>query len=178
MSKPPPTISTAAIASGDLLAWAHDPYSTFTDLTLAMIRRVTSSPYGHVGIAWRCHDGIDDELFVVEATMPKIRMARVTTDRPFYCLPMKIDWTERNKAFLLSKLDYPYGLVDACRAGLGMRVNHDMKWQCAELAHGFFEASGILLKPEYTPGKLVENACQYVGGSMHKVVGPGRTLEW
>jgi len=110
--------------------------------------------------------------------MPKIRMARVTTDRPFYCLPMGINWTERNKAFLLSKLDYPYGTLDAFRAGLGIRVNHDMKWQCAELAHGFFEASGILLKPQYTPGKLVENACGYAGNVMHKVIGPGRTLEW
>lgn len=168
----------AAIASGDLLAWSHDPYSTIGDLTLSAIRYLTSSDYGHVGIAWRCHDGVDDELFVIEATMPKIRLARVTTDRPFYCLPMNVNWTERNKSFLLSKLDYPYGVFDAVRGGLGMRVSHDMKWQCAELAHGFYEASGILLKPEYTPGALVKNAEEYAKDTARRVIGPGRTIGW
>lgn len=177
MSEKAPLMPMAAIEAGDLLAWSHDPYSTFGELTLQAIRTLTRAEYGHVGIAWRCHDGIDDELFVVEATMPKIRIARVTTDRPFYCLPMGVTWTPKNKAFILSKLDYPYSMVDAARAFLGWRVKHDMKWQCAELAHGFYEASGLVLKPEYTPGRLVANAEQLTGKVMHRVVGPGRTIE-
>ena len=171
-----PLLPMASIQAGDLLAWSHDPYSTITDLTLKTIAKITKSDYGHVGIAWRCHDGIDDELFVVEATIPKIRIARVTTDRPFHCVPMGIEWNNFNKSFLLSKLDYPYGVLDALRGSLGWRANRDMKWQCAELAHAFYEASGIFLRKEYTPGQLIKNAMEHTGSRVYRVVGPNRTI--
>lgn len=171
-----PLLSMASIQSGDLLAWSHDPYSTWTDLTLKTIGKLTKSKYGHLGIAWRCHDGLDDELFVIEATIPKVRMARVTTDRPFHCVPMNVEWNNFNKTFLLSKLDYPYGIIDAIRGGLGWKTRRDMKLQCAELAHAFYEASGIFLRKEYTPGKLVTNAVEYTGNKIYRVVGPNRTI--
>ena len=171
-----PLLPMASIQAGDLLAWSHDPYSTITDLTLKTIAKITKSDYGHVGIAWRCHDGIDDELFVVEATIPKIRIARVTTDRPFHCVPMGIEWNNFNKSFLLSKLDYPYGVLDALRGSLGWRAHRDMKWQCAELAHAFYEASGIFLRKEYTPGQLIKNAMEHTGSRVYRVVGPNRTI--
>lgn len=166
----------AAIQSGDLLAWSRDPYSTMSNITLQTIRFLTRSEFGHVGIAWRCHDGLEDELFVIEATMPRIRVSRVTTDRPFMCVPMNLNWNDNNKRFLVSKLGFPYGMLDAVRAFLGVRVENDMKWQCAELAHAFFEASGVVLKPEFTPGKLVKNAKQYAQTDVYRVVGPGKTV--
>lgn len=171
-----PLLPMTSIQAGDLLGWSCDPYSTWTDLTLKTIRKLTKSDYGHVGIAWRCHDGLDDELFVVEATIPKIRIARVTTDRPFHCVPMGVEWNNFNKSFLLSKLDYPYGISDAIRAAFGLRANRDMKWQCAELAHAFYEASGIFLRKEYTPGKLIKNAMEHTGSQIYRIIGPNRTI--
>ena len=173
-----PLMPMAAIQSGDLLAWSKDPYSTWGDLTLEAIRFFTRSEFGHVGIAWRNHDGLDDELFVIEATMPHVRIARVTTDRAFMCVPMGIQWSDDNKRFLVSKLGYPYGLLDALRAGLGLRVEHDMKWQCAELAHAFFEASGVVLKSEFTPGAVVKNAKAYAKTDVYRVVGPGKAISY
>lgn len=170
-------ITTAAIQTGDLLAWSRDPYSTATDVVLQLIEKITRSDYGHVGIAWRFHDGLDDELFVVEATMPKIRIARLTSNQPFYCVPMNVNWDEKSKSFLMSKIGYPYGFLDAIRGGLGIRVKHDMKWQCAELAHAFYEVLGIVLKDDYRPGALVKNAMQIRGSDIYRVIGPGRTID-
>lgn len=173
-----PTIIMATIESGDLLGWASDNRSTYTDLVIKGIRRFTNEDYGHVGIAWRVHDGLCDELLVLEATMPRIRVARVTTDQEFYCVPMNITWSEKSKNFLLGKLGLPYGVVDAIRGGTGHHVAHDMKWQCAEYAHAFYEMSGVLLPLEYTPGRLIANAEKYSGKKALRVIGPGRTLDF
>lgn len=171
-------IHLAEIQSGDVLAWSRDPYSTYHDMVLRGIEAFTNSKYGHVGVAWRLHDGLDDELFVIEATMPKIRIARAQTDRDFFCVQTNVIWTNKNKSFLLSKLDYPYGLLDAVRGGLGYRVKRDMQYQCAELVHGFLEASGILLKPEFTPGQLIANLEAHSKKKARKVIGPGRTIDY
>lgn len=173
---PKPVMAMASIHTGDLLAWGSNPYSTFSDLCLKAIGKLTNSEFGHVGIAWRCHDGMDDELFIIEATIPKIRIARLTTDREFYCVPMNVEWTTRSKSFLVSKIDYPYGILDAIRGGLGLRAKHDMKWQCAELAHEFYELCGIRLRPDYTPGKLIQNCIEVRRSNIYRVVGPGRTI--
>lgn len=170
-------IPLAAVESGDLLIWSEDPYSNFSDLCLKVIRFVTRSPYGHVGVAWRFHDGLNDELFVVEATLPKIRIARLTTDMPFYCVPMRMPVTQRGKDFLMSKIGYTYSFADAIRGALGLKVEHDMKWQCAEFAHGYYEALGLRLREEYTPGKIVKNATEIAKTDVYRVIGPGRTID-
>lgn len=74
------TMSVLDIHSGDLLAWSENPYSAMSDLFIKFIRAVTKAEYGHVGVAWRAHDGHEDELFVIEATIPKIIISRATED--------------------------------------------------------------------------------------------------
>ena len=172
------TITMAAVQTGDLLAWAGDNTSTYGDLSLKAIRMVTGEKFGHVGIAVRMHDGLDDELLVVDATVPKIRISRLTSERLFYCVPMNVDWTNLNKSFLMSKLGLRYSVMDAIRAGVGFHTADDMKWQCAELAHRFYEASGILLPEIFTPGALVDHAQQYSGHRLCRVIGSGRTIDY
>lgn len=164
------TMHIADVCSGDLLAWSRNPYSSFSDLLIRMIAFATRAPYGHVGIAWRCHDGIGDELIVIEATLPKIQISRATEDRHFYCVPMNVDWQSENKDFLVEKIGLPYGLMDALRAFLGKRLESDEKWQCAELAHAFYNESGIVLPNDFTPGKLIQNAVKFTGSEIYRVI--------
>ena len=172
------TIPMAAVQTGDLLAWAGDNTSTYGDISLKTIRWFTKEKFGHVGIAVRMHDGLDDELLVVDATVPKIRISRLTTEREFYCVPMDVNWSSLNKSFLMSKLGLRYSVMDALRAGAGLHTADDMKWQCAELAHRFYEASGIHLPEEFTPGAVVTHAQQYSGQTLCRVVGSGRTIDY
>lgn len=170
------TIAPSSIQTGDLLAWSHDPNSAKGDFITRMVGWLTGSRYGHVGIAWRCHDGIDEELFVIEATIPLIRTARVTSDRNFYCIPMNINWTARNKAFLMSKIGLKYGYMDALRSYFGMTLENDDRYQCAELAHGFYKESNIDLPEDLIPGNLVRNAEKKSGNQVHRVVNPVLSL--
>ena len=153
-----PTIDIAAIRSGDLLAWKSDPYSSIGDFFTQSIRVLTRSQYGHVGIAWRCHDGIGDELFVIEATIPRIRVARVVADSSFDCIPMYVPWEAYNKEFLVSKIGLPYSYMDALRAFYGWTLeDKDDRWQCAELSNEFYQASGLYFTHDNTPKGLINS---------------------
>lgn len=164
------TMSVLDIHSGDLLAWSENPYSAMSDLFIKFIRAVTKAEYGHVGVAWRAHDGHEDELFVIEATIPKIIISRATEDRYFYCIPMGCEWGSRNKAFLMSKIGLPYSLRDAARAFFGMTTKRDDNWQCAELAHAFYEESGILLPKQFKPSEVVKNAVELRKTEVYRVL--------
>lgn len=185
--KPPKELMPVArIQSGDLLAWRRDSHSTYSDLVLQGIRFATGEKYGHVGIAWRCHDGLDDELFVIEATMPKIRIAHVTVDsRDFDCVPMGLNWDPKGKEFLMRRQGYPYSIADAIRAFIGLRIDKavkpekDNKYQCVELAHDFYKVMGIDLGNNYTPGRFVRAAETHVDQKAFRVVEnlPSRQLQ-
>lgn len=160
----------ARIQSGDLLAWKKDSHSVTSDLLIHAIRTLTSAHYGHVGIAWRCHDGISDELFVIEATMPHIRAARLIADRDFDCVPMGVPWTPPMKSFLVDKIGLPYSITDAARAYFGMRLEQDDRWQCVELAHYFYKQHGIELEHDFTPGGFVAAAEKFAHRKAQRVV--------
>ena len=164
------TMTVGMIQTGDLLAWRKDSHSTWSDFLIYAIRFLTRSKYGHVGIAWRCHDGLDDELFVIEATMPKVRVSRVTADRNFDCVPMKMTWTFEGKRFLMERLGCPYSTMDAIRAFLGLRLKRDNAYQCCELSHEYYRLNGVDLKNAFKPGVLVAHAEQYSGEKAKRVV--------
>jgi hypothetical protein len=164
------TISVHDIQSGDLLAWSKNANGGISDKIIRGVASLTDSKYGHVGIAWRCHDGLDDEVMVVEATIPRIQIARVTNARHFFCVPMGVLWNNENKKFLMDKIGLSYGLMDAARSYLGIRVEADDKWQCAELSHGFYTASGIILPEEFKPSEVVRNAMKHSERDIYRVL--------
>ena len=166
----------ARIQSGDLLCWRRDSHSSTSDLLIHAIRFVTKSKYGHVGIAWRCHDGLQDELFVIEATMPKIRVSRVMPDRDFDCVPMGVNWTLEAKNFLVGKLGLPYSLLDGIRAFFGIQLEDDNKFQCVELAHYFYEKTGVVLGHDFKPGGFVKAAEKYAMTKALRVVSETRDV--
>ena len=164
------TIPSALIQTGDLLAWKEDHVSTFSNICVKTVRALTKKKYGHVGIAWRCHDGLDDELFVIEATIPKVHAVRLVPSRDFDCVQMGIQWTPQSKKFLTSKIGLDYSLFDALRALYGFRLKDDNSYQCAELCHYFYETCGILLHHDFTPGGIVTAAVQNRQERLYRVI--------
>jgi hypothetical protein len=152
-----PLIELSSIRSGDLLAWKQDDFSWFSDTAMGVVKKLTKTPWGHVGIAWKVNDGLSDRLMVIEATIPEIQVALVDPRQEVFCVPANIAWTRRGRHFLMDKIGYPYSLSDAIRGLLGKRLNKDTSWQCAELAHGYYEVEGLHLPPDYTPAGIIKN---------------------
>lgn len=164
------TISHEDIRSGDLLVWSRDMYNTKSDLYLQAIRIATASKYAHLGIAWQLTDHLGPELMVVEATMPKIRVNRVTEDVNYYVIPMGIEMTEAGKRFLMRSLGLTYGLMDALRAAVGITLENDNKFQCAELAREYYLVEGLDLGRRMTPKSVVKNALKLPGKEIYRVI--------
>lgn len=164
------TISLMDVRTGDLLCWSRNRGDRFSDLLIRGIGVLTNSKFGHVGVAWRCHDGVSDELLVVEATIPKIHISRATTDREFYCVPMNVEWGTDNKAFLMSTIGLSYSLGDAWNAFIGAKLDDDdNRYQCAELAHTFYKASGMDLGDKFRPKDVIASAMSYTGSNIYRV---------
>ena len=170
MSDSRKTISIDEIRSGDLLAWRRDSHSAVSDFLIHGIRDLTHSKYGHLGIAWRCHDGVETALFVIEATMPKVRVTTVVPDGDFDCVPMESPWLPTSRKFLLDKIGKTYSSLDAIRAFLGLRLKNDNSFQCVELAHYFYKREGIELEHSFKPGSFVRAAEDYSGNDALRVV--------
>lgn len=145
-------LSLDDIQSGDLLVWSKDKRSTLSNVYLNVIRVATSSEYAHTAIAWR----INGRLFIVEATMPNIRLIPVFADDEFYHIPMGLEWQNDSEEYLIDKLGLLYSLMDAMRGYFGITVENDRKYQCAELCKEFYELHGYVLECGLTPAKLVK----------------------
>lgn len=164
------TIRQQDVHGGDLLIWSHDPYSALSDFYLRVVREATRSKYAHLAIAWKCADAFHDELFAVEATMPKIRAHRVTDETEYYALPMGLPMTLEGKAFLMSKLGLPYGLMDAVRAGLGIVTKDDDQYQCAEFAHEYYTLYNLVLGTRKTPKAVIQAALCHTKERIYRVI--------
>lgn len=140
------------IRSGDLLIWSKDPSSSFRNFLLDVVRFFTKSEYGHVGIAWK----IGGRLFVIEATIPRVRIVPVSDLSSFYHVPLRMRWKREYEDYLLEKVGAPYSMRDAIRAYFTDSVENDGTWQCAELANRFYSRVGIPMGNAFTPAKIVE----------------------
>lgn len=163
-------ITTYDIASGDLLLWTAYPENNLSNFLIKAIAKMTDSPFGHVGIAWKSHDTLDDELFVVEASIPRITITRATNDTGMYCIPMHISWLPKNKRFLMDRIGNPYSIADAIRGYFGQVSKKDDRYQCVELARDFYEASGIKIPCKLTPGGIYDTLINYMGKELYRVI--------
>lgn len=167
------TMRVEDIKSGDLLAWSKYPYNGFSDFLIKSIAFMTNSPFGHVGIAWSLQDILDKELLVVEASIPKVQISRVTKDGYLYCVPADIEFNENLKTFLLTRVGLSYSVWDAVRAFFGKPAKKDDHYQCAELCREFYEEAGIILPEEYKPGEVVKNLAENRKQAVYKVIPRG-----
>lgn len=156
------------IKTGDLLAWGHSPGNHET-LWIKIIRFMTMSEFGHVSVAWRK----GDELYHVEAVIPRIRVSKIDEAKGFYAIGLSSVLTHPpDMSFFDDKIGKKYAFGDAVRAFLGMTTKHDDKWQCAELAKEFYDSQGLDLKPEsLTPANLMRAAMEVADLSALKPCG-------
>jgi hypothetical protein len=141
------------IKTGDLLIWKKDKVKFFSNLFLSLVRIFTRSEFAHVAIAWR----VRDRLFVIEATMPQVRIYPVSSFDEFYHIPMELDPTEEQLDYLLEKVGLDYSLKHAVWGYLGSKLDDTDEWQCAELATRFYNRLGLNLSETWTPTKLVNS---------------------
>lgn len=141
------------IKTGDLLVWKKDQQSKLSNLFLKVVRTATLSEFAHVGIALR----IGKRLFVVEATIPKVRIAPVSCKDEFYHIPMGVSPNEADIDFLLDAVGLDYSLIDAIRAYLGHRLKDRNRYQCVELAMEFYKRLKVDVDCDATPAEFVNH---------------------
>lgn len=153
------------VKSGDLLAWSSDQSDKGFNFFLPLVRFMTASEFGHVGIA----HVVGDEVHVFEATHPALRRRLIPKGESFYCCSMNVDWTEEHTKWFWDKLGCEYSYSDAIRAYLGLTVKDDDRWQCAELAQEFYKFCGISLNGRPTPTEIVDRALLFRCASLIKI---------
>lgn len=153
------------IKTGDMLIWSKDSRSLLSNLFLKLIRLATMSEYAHVGTAlW-----LEGRLYVVEATIPMVRLAPIRDDEEFYFISMDVNWNRQAEDFLLDKVGLFYSILDSIRAQFGITTARDDKWQCVEISNYLYKELGIDLGDVFTPSKIVEAALDLPGKRMVKV---------
>lgn len=155
----------AEIKTGDILVWRQDRTSAISNAFLTLVRFATQSDFAHVGVALR----LEGRLFVVEATIPKVRIIPVTYDDEFYHVATGVAPSESSVDWLLSVVGVDYSFLDCLRAYLGMRLDRLGAYQCAELAHEFLSMNGVHLGETFTPTKLVNALLHRKGVTMDAI---------
>ena len=154
------------IKTGDMIAWDYYPYSGFSNRLIKTIASMTKAPFGHVGVAWR----LQNELFVVEATIPRIQVMWLGGHKNYCYLPMNIDPPPVAIEFLKSKVGLEYSLMDAARSYLGKVVEDDDRYQCAEFTSEFYQTAGLELDTDGSLNALIESCLQHNGRKIFRVV--------
>ena len=153
------------IKSGDLLAWSTERIRSVRDVALKLIQRATNSPYDHVGIGW----ATDKRVFTIEATPPHVRVFPLSRARPFYWIPVGLEWKVKYLDYLTRHVGEPYSYKEVIAAYFGFNKKDD-KWQCAEFTRYFYHRVGLSLDFGYTPGTIVEAMLRHLNTQIYKVL--------
>ena len=141
------------IKSGDLLAWSHRGWKSWSDIKIQLVRFFTQSEYSHVGTAWV----IGSRVFVIEAVMPLVRIYPLSKLESFYWIQMNAPWYNSTEARALEKVGYKYSEVEAVKGFLGLKMD-TTTFQCAELVADLAEMDGINLGDHFTPSAIINRA--------------------
>ena len=153
--------SRPEIKSGDLLVWSRQRIETPADLIPFTVRFFTLSDYNHTGVAWRANG----RLFVIEATLPEIRIQPLSKRRPVYYIPMDIKFTKSSEKWLLSKIGIDYSVMQAVAAYLNKDIPG--KYICTKFTGEFYRNHGIDLDPtKLTPSDHVRDVLEKTGAPM------------
>lgn len=139
------------IKSGDLLIWSDKKSSGLEEVVEKIIRFFTMSEYVHVGIAF-CET---KRPMIFEAVFPSVRLYPLKVNRPFFHIPMDVEWNDALFTFMMDNIGNSYSVLDAIR-GYISKPNPDNQWQCVELASAFYKLAGIDFGEAYTPSTFVD----------------------
>jgi hypothetical protein len=138
------------IRSGDLLAFSHGSWTSWSNIKTNFIRLFTRSTYSHVGVAWR----INGRVFILEAVKPKLRIYPLSISGDFYHIPMNAKWSKSTEEFALSKIGTDYSELSAVRAFF-LPLEDENVEQCAAYAREILEKDGIDLGQMSRPDTVV-----------------------
>lgn len=158
------TINRSNIKTGDLLVWSNAPSGGFW---LKVVRLMTVSDFGHISIAWR----IGNDLFHIEAAIPRIRVVKVPSNGSFYIIPMSRIITDPENIDSISEaIGKRYSIMDAIRGYLGIQVKSNDRWQCVELSDEYYTAKGISVDNRFlTPSRYVKRLLEKTGLGLYRV---------
>lgn len=138
------------IRSGDLLAFSHGSWNSWSNIKTNFIRLFTRSTYSHVGIVWK----INGRLFILEAVKPKLRIYPLSLSGDFYHIPMNAKWLKSTEEYALSKIGTEYSELTAIRAFFSPLEDENVE-QCAAYVREILEKDGIDLGQMSRPDTVV-----------------------
>ena len=156
------------INTGDLVAFTHRGWKSWSDIESQIVRMATRSEYSHVGLLWETND----RVFVIEAVIPEIRIFPLSNFTEFYILNRHIDMSKEAEDYMLSKIGGKYSKLEAIKGYFG-KTKGDENWQCAELVNSVYRRDGILLPGKDTPTDVVRGAMEKYGWKLQLIMNRG-----
>lgn len=142
-----------SIRSGDLLAFSHGDWKTWSGIQVNLIRIFTRSTYSHVAVAWV----VGGRVFVLEAVKPQLRIFPLSKLGDFYYIPLNTKWDAETEEFALSKIGVDYSELDAIRAFYEPLEDGNVR-ECAAYVMEVLEKDGIYLGYFARPDTVVQAA--------------------
>ena len=158
----------STITSGDVIAFTHMGWSSWSDIESQIVRMATRSEFSHVAIAWV----VVERIFIIEAVVPEIRIFPLSNFKEFFILRTHIPMSIEAEEFALSRVGERYSKWEAIKGYFG-RNKDDRYWQCAEFVSSVLHKDGIDLPGKDTPTDLVRGTMDVLGSNLELIINRG-----
>jgi hypothetical protein len=145
------------IKSGDLLAFSHGDWKTWSGIKTEIVRIFTRSTYSHVGIAWVVECKHSRRVFVLEAVKPYLRIFPLSQSGDFYHLEMPVEWNPEAEEFAISNIGMEYSERKAMEAFFRKLPNGDVT-ECAAFVREVYKLMNIDLGEMSRPDTVIHAA--------------------
>jgi hypothetical protein len=140
------------IVSGDVIAFSHEGWKSWSDIESQIVRMATRSEFSHVGVAWV----VAGRVMILEAVVPMIRIFPLSKLTPFYWMPLNKGMSNDVEEYALSRIGEEYSKWEAIRGFFG-KTSDNGKWQCAELTMDILQRLAVHLPGFATPTNIVHD---------------------
>lgn len=141
------------IKSGDFIAYRSRYRSGWTSWLGFMVSLFSLSRYSHVGVAIE----LGERLFLVSADIPEVKLELLSKTKPFYHVPMNIEWSSQNTENLLKHLGERYSILEAIKGYFRKNNDENDLWFCTEFAKDFYKTLDIPFSKDMTPQDMVDD---------------------
>lgn len=141
------------IKSGDLIAFSHGGWSSWSAFKTMMVRAFTLSTYSHVAIAWV----VAGRVFILEAVKPKTRIFPLSLEGDFYHLPLGAPWKPETEEFAMQRIGVDYSEANAIKAYFKPLDSGNVS-ECSAYVREVMLVDGIRLGELARPDEVVKAA--------------------
>jgi hypothetical protein len=140
-----------SIKSGDILAFSHEGWKSWSDIKTQAVRIFTRSNYSHVGVAVV----LAGRVMVLENVVPYARLYPLSQRGSFYHIGMKdVVWTGELEEKAFSYIGSKYSQWQAIKAFF-VNLGRGNTSQCAALVSELMYAANIYMGDRQTPDAIV-----------------------